>query len=51
MPCHLNLHNQCQYTFKMILAAVTPPQQQDQALGFHIDSMRRDESQGHLSCL
>ena len=40
-----------QSPFKMMLAAVTPPQQQDQALRFLTDSVRKDESQGHLSCL
>ena len=42
----------CQSPFKTMLAAVTPPQQQqDHALRFHTDSVRKDESQGHSSCL
>lgn len=30
-----------QSLFKMMPAAVTPPQQQDRALGFHTDSVRK----------
>lgn len=48
---HLFLHKGCQSLFKMMLAAVTPPHQPDRALRFHTESVRKDESQAHLSCI
>lgn len=36
---------------EMLLEPVTPPRWQDYGLRFHTDSGRKDESQGHLSCL
>lgn len=41
----------CQSLFKMILAAATPPHQPDRAFRFHTESVRKDESQVHLSCI
>lgn len=48
---HLFLHKGCQSLFKMILAAATPPHQPDRAFRFHTESVRKDESQVHLSCI
>lgn len=46
MPAHLvSFQNYC------MLGAMTASQQQDHALRFHTDCVRKDESQGHLSCL
>lgn len=47
---HVCLRNRCKSSFKMMLAAVTPPQQQGHALRFHTDYVRNNESRGHLSC-